>query len=445
MPIFLLHTLWTLYLASQLSPADRHVSEPLEKAAGFDDTDSDASSCGSELSRHAEMIEKGSFGMGQLPRRFQGARWLDIIRLEKHVPREEVEEEWAGVDPLPGRITMRFTLVLALIWLCAGIAHTTGMATGWDVAVIIKCVGSNCTGPYNRPVVWPHARPRPAHRPRPRRLRQQRQRHRRQLVSSWGPAQVGPASFFQVKSLYCGNNASNSGNATGAFQLFLHNGFDMFAAKRVADELVDLKRLANLESERSAVFCGVDCFALAEENNSWSLRPLKGEAPSIGGIEHFELPPWRRISATWQGQDGSDLMLAGWDGSGIIAAMLQDRSGAWHLEQRFKVQPGAGLCIASGRTCEWHATQTYEDVQAVQIASEGKVLLVLHGGSHLDVWDLESGALVEHLDLGVRYRSMCYSEELFLARQTPEGPIVELLPAILGGQRSPRSTEKLEN
>eukprot|EP00438_Fugacium_kawagutii_P030411 Skav230854 [mRNA] locus=scaffold3471:314289:315611:+ [translate_table: standard] len=440
--------MWTLYLASQLSPADRHVSEPLEKAAekaaGFDDTDSDASSCTpSELSRHAEMIEKGSFGMGQLPRRFQGARWLDIIRLEKHVPRGEVEEEWAGVDPLPGRITMRFTLVLALIWLCAGIAHTTGVATGWDVAVIIKCVGNNCTGPYNRPVVWPHARPRPAHRVRPRRLRQQRHA-RRQLFSRW--QQVGPASFFQVKSLYCGKNASN---ATDAFQLFIHNGFDMFAAKRVADELVDFSRLA-IPSEKSAVFCGeVNCFALmAEENQSWSLKPLKGAAPSIGLGKHVELPPWHRISA-WQGPDGSDLMLAGWDGSGIIAAMLQDRSGTWHLEQRFKVQPGAGLCITSGRTCEWHATQTYEDVQAVQIASEGKVLLVLHGGSHLDVWDLENGALVEHLDLSVRYRSMCYSEsEVFLARQTPEGPVIELLPLaiqVLGGQRSPRSTEKFEN
>lgn len=31
----------------------------------------------------------------------------------------------------------------------------------------------------------------------------------------------------------------------------------------------------------------------------------------------------------------------------------------------------AGLCFASGRTCEWHASENYEDVQAVQVAFEG--------------------------------------------------------------------------
>ncbi|CAL1132653.1 unnamed protein product [Cladocopium goreaui] len=437
MPIFLLHCMWTLYLASQLSPADGPVSKPLEKATGFD-TDSDSSSCPSEeLSRHAEMIEKGSFGMGQLPRRFQGARWLDIIRLEKHVPKDEIEEEWAGVDPLPGRVTMRFTLVLALIWFCAGIAHTTGVATGWDVAFIIQCAGDNCTGPYNRPVIWPHARPRPP-RVRARRLRQSKQlqyakRSQRQLLSTWPQ----PASFFQVNSLYCGSNSS-------VFQLFLHNGFDMFAAKRVADELLGLSRL-DIPDGRSTVFCGVDCFALiaSDENSSWSLRPLNGaEVPrnsANASVERVQLPTWRRISAAWQ---GPDLMLAGWDGSGIITARLQkDRlSGAWHLEQRFKVQPGAGLCFASGRTCEWHASENYEDVQAVQVAFEGKALLVLHSGSHLDFWDLQKGALVEQLDLGVPHRSMCQSDlELFLARQTPEGPIVELLSlaglGFLGRQR----------
>lgn len=116
------------------------------------------------------------------------------------------------------------------------------------------------------------------------------------------------------------------------------------------------------------------------------------------------------------------------------------------------MQPGAGLCFASGRTCEWHASENYEDVQAVQVAFEGKALLVLHSGSHLDFWDLQKGALVEQLDLGVPHRSMCQSDlELFLARQTPEGPIVELLSlaglGFLGRQRSPGNLlpEKFEN
>jgi len=450
LPVFLMHSLWMLFVASQLSPADAPVNTPTAKEDAFDETDSDGSSStnmSEELSRHAQMMEKGNFGMGQLPRWFQGARWLDIIRLEQPVPREEVEEEWAGVDPLPGRITLRFTLILSLIWLCAGVAHCTGTATGWDVAVIVNCASGNCTGPYNQPVVWPHARPRPNRRVRPRRLRQSQpsaMHLRRTLLSSRWPE---PASFFQVNSLYCGSPRKG-------FQLFLHNGFDMFGAKRASDELVELSRLG-IPNGRSAVFCGADCFALiaSEENILWSLRPLNGaELPRNASSVEVRIPTnWQRISATWQ---VPDLMLAGWDGSGIVVARLhQDKlSGAWHLEQRFKVQPGAGLCIASGQTCQRHSAESYADVQAVQIALEGRALVVLHSGSRLDFWDLEKGALVEELDLGAEYRSMCQSEiEMFLARQSPDGPILEYLSlaslSFLTQERSRGKTtlEKFEN
>ncbi|CAK9012407.1 unnamed protein product [Durusdinium trenchii] len=430
-PIFLMHCLWTLYLASQLSPAD----EPVFKGAdpnhhcSSDEGTSDES-MDDDLERHHEMIKRASFGLGNLPRRLQGARWLDIIRLEQPVPRDELEEEWIGVDPLPGQITLRFTLTLAGIWVCAGLAHMAGTATGWDQAVVINCDENNCTGPGNTPVVWPHARPRPHHRIKARRLRSVA---RRVLQSEW-PA---PASLFQVNSLHCGRNASE-------FQLFVHNGFDFFGANRVADELVGFFRLG-IPDERSLVFCTADCFSLiAEENSSWSLRLLnKAAEPLNPGIfvRNVIVPPtWRRISAAWQ---GLDVVLAGWDGSGIVTARLQqDRlSGAWHLEQRFKVQPGAGLCYASARTCKRHAAETYADVQALQIGIEGQTLAVLHSGNRLDFWDLIDGAFLEQLDLGVAHRAMCHDDlELHLARQTPGGPVVEVLPLdsleFLAGRRS---------
>jgi len=228
----------------------------------------------------------------------------------------------------------------------------------------------------------------------------------------------------------------------------------MFGAKRASDELVELSRLG-IPNGRSAVFCGADCFALiaSEENTLWSLRPLNGaELPRNASSVDVRIPTnWQRISATWQ---VPDLMLAGWDGSGIVVARLhQDKlSGAWHLEQRFKVQPGAGLCTASGQTCQRHSAETYADVQAVQIAFEGRALVVLHSGSRLDFWDLEKGALVEELDLGAEYRSMCQSEiEMFLARQSPDGPILEYLSlaslSFLTQERSRGKTtlEKFEN
>lgn len=62
------------------------------------------------------------------------------------MPYGEVEDEWVGVDPTPSRVTQRFTLILAVVWFLAGVAHATGAAVGWDVAVVIDCQNGTCLG-----------------------------------------------------------------------------------------------------------------------------------------------------------------------------------------------------------------------------------------------------------------------------------------------------------
>ena len=117
------------------------------------------------------------------------ALWCLSERLEQPVPYGELEDEWVGVDPTPARVTQRFTLILAVVWFLAGVAHATGAAAGWDVAVVIDCQNGTCVGPGRTPIVWPHARPRPR-RPRGRRLRNQR--------AVWPAAWPEPRGLFQA-------------------------------------------------------------------------------------------------------------------------------------------------------------------------------------------------------------------------------------------------------
>lgn len=41
--------------------------------------------------------------------------------------------------------------------------------------------------------------------------------------------------------------------------------------------------------------------------------------------------------------------------------------------ERIQISSVPGLCTASGQTCQRHSAETYADVQAVQIAFEGKM------------------------------------------------------------------------
>ena len=104
---------------------------------------------------------------------------------------------------------------------CTYVAIPAPCFWGWDVAFIISCSGSNCTGtkrrnpkwklhrfrwdlllafswgPYNRPVIWPHARPRPRRPMRPRRLRSQRLGPKSQ-VSTRGSWPVAQTNIYKI-------------------------------------------------------------------------------------------------------------------------------------------------------------------------------------------------------------------------------------------------------
>ncbi|CAJ1457633.1 unnamed protein product [Effrenium voratum] len=438
LPVFLCHGLWMLYLAGQLRPADRPLCS---KAPGLsDESESEDSTDDPErLSRCRSMIYNGSYGMEHVPRRFQAVKFLDVFRFQNPVPEEEMDQmPWAQVDPTPGKISVNFTLALAAIWVLAGIFHCAGKIWGFDFAAVINCDENNCTTGSGSTAIWPHARPKPhSIKPKSSRVRALMEQTRyanvtagaRRLHSAW-PV---PASFFQVTGLFCGN----------ASQLFVQNAFDVFATIRDGDRLAELVRLG-IPNELSTVFCSERCFSLAPESpGTWSLSLLNDSAPASSSdfARNVTLPStWRRVSANCV-EPCDALWLAGWDGSGIIAAGLQrDRlSGAWHLEQRFKVQPGAGVCHASEQMCERHVAGDYGDVQALQVGFQGRSLTVLHGERWLDFWDLELGAFLGQLDLGVAHRAMCHNGwDLHLARQSPEGPILEVLPlgACVGGTGS---------
>ncbi|CAE7379943.1 unnamed protein product [Symbiodinium microadriaticum] len=429
-PVFLLHAVWMGYLSHQLTPASGTGDHP-----AFDTethlSDSDSSSSGSEqvdedLARRRLQSGRGFYGTDFLPHRLKRNKLFNIIELQDPIPENELRE--AKVDPMPGKVTVNFTFFLAVLYILSGIMHMAGQIFGFDQAAIIDCSDDNCTTSGSNPI-WPHARPRPRgpsarHHPL-RRLRGQYaiDAEMGEIQSNW----PSPASFFEVKALHCSANNSH---------LFMHNGFAAFEAEVLNKRLGELKRLEMPQVE-SVMFCKIGaCFALLPgpvPTSPWSLRLLSAAASSELNDQHVQnvsVPEtWRLVSAVWA--ESGLVWLAGWDGSSIIAAKLWRGSPGrpWHLEQSFKVRPGAGLCHAGKETCSRHVAGGYIDVQALQLSAEGKSLVVLHGGHFLDSWDLEIGAFKGQLQLEQAYQAMCHNDaSLHLVRHSPAGPILEELP-----------------
>jgi hypothetical protein len=179
---------------------------------------------------------------------------------------------------------------------------------------------------------------------------------------------------------------------------------------------------------------GDGCDVLSKVDSSWTLSSMASKQSNTS----VPIPPaWRVVAASSipcnRGQPCGEAYLAGWDGAGIVVALLkQDRdkdSGAWSIHPRFRVQPGLGKCIASRAACEDARKRgSYDNVTALLFEDAGESLTVLYGNGLLDSWNVPRGTLLTHRRLGNHYTAMChYGEHFLLARSGDGGPILELI------------------
>mmetsp|Transcript_32890 Transcript_32890/g.52323 ORF Transcript_32890/g.52323 Transcript_32890/m.52323 type:complete len:223 (+) Transcript_32890:2-670(+) len=185
-----------------------------------------------------------------------------------------------------------------------------------------------------------------------------------------------------------------------------------------------------------AVHCdheGCDALTQASHNKSWLLAPLAH--PRGSNRNSVVLPgnhTWRKASVMRTPcSDGTcdAIRIAGWDGSKVIVADFQKKSleDKWKSHRSFFVRPGLGKCRAPPRDCPSRSTQ-YTNVRALQLGTGGRTLMVLLEDGFLDGWDLSEGVLRGRW----RHNShvaMCHDgDQLFLARQSSEGPVIDVAP-----------------
>eukprot|EP00931_Biecheleriopsis_adriatica_P049675 TRINITY_DN28739_c0_g1_i1.p1 TRINITY_DN28739_c0_g1~~TRINITY_DN28739_c0_g1_i1.p1 ORF type:complete len:866 (+),score=140.99 TRINITY_DN28739_c0_g1_i1:64-2598(+) len=459
-PVFILHSLWMIYLSCHLSPqvrpspntsAARNFAGARSTAGGATDSgeeDSDAlDGAESAQSSDSEYDTLGFFDWERrhkmdglyatefLPRKMRAMKWNDIISLTQPVPESENFERHPKFDEMPGIITLRFTRCVAALYILAGLGHLFGHLNGLDRPAVVFENGTAVDG-SSAWTIWPHARPRlpstSGGTPTSHHYRHpsggRRLEGRLRLEVSWPE----PASFFKVVSLNCGNETN----------MFLQSEFASYSALRRpgVEGLDNLMRLS-IAGGRSFVFCNqMSCSTLVEphasDSEAWSLHHFELRQ---GMVESVFLPAsWRRLSASWDESSCTDstsscssALLAGWDGTAIVIASLRrdDSSRSWYLEQNFKVQPGSGYCVAEPAVCSERPEGNYEDVQALQVSSEGRTLAVLHSDGILDAWSLGSGAFLGQWDLGSNYRAMCHdASHLHVVRHDNFGPVLEAVP-----------------
>merc|ERR1712178_510354 len=124
--------------------------------------------------------------------------------------------------------------------------------------------------------------------------------------------------------------------------------------------------------------------------------------------------------------------------------LKQDRnSGSWSIHPLFRVQPGLGKCIAGRAACEDAKKRgSYENVTALLFENAGQSLTVLYGNGLLDSWNVPRETLLTHHRLGNHYTAMChFKKQLLLARNSDDGPILELIEMSLELQSTEMAVE----
>lgn len=334
----------------------------------------------------------GSEG-GALPRRQTSPeRWqTSPERFEIATPlREDEERRWSngeaavgqsssadrplellppGAAPditLPKRIVQRFTLGTAVWWTLAAGIHT--------VRTIVQCT--------QKPALLEAV-----------------------AVDRLGAWQPGRAAFFEVSSLNC--------NST---HLLLSDRFAHYAAER-------LPRTGGLGG----------FVELGEAGAAAELAWLRGASS-----ESKTAPPpvqtpasWRMVATAWEPCAASlnatcnEAWLAGWDGASVVvaSARLGTAEGAWRVRPQFRVHPGLGRFVGAAAN---RSLEAYSDVRALHLSPGGGSLSILLGSRELDIWDLAAGTRLARLRLGADYAAFCHDgEELLLARQAEDGPVLE--------------------
>ncbi|CAE7394268.1 unnamed protein product, partial [Symbiodinium microadriaticum] len=132
---------------------------------------------------------------------------------------------------------------------------------------------------------------------------------------------------------------------------------------------------------------------------------LESLGHSAGQPAKVRLPAsWRRLAVHQPARNATgrdQLHIVGWDGLEVFFASV--RHGDVRAKPRFVLRPGR-MCQSSltrwpkvsallGRHCA-PGPENYTDVQALQFAPDGSLLLVLHGKGFLDAWRPMSGELL---------------------------------------------------
>lgn len=263
-----------------------------------------------------------------------------------------------------------------------------------------------------------------------------------------------PARLFKVAALFCGSS-----------QLLVSNDFSMYAiGQNESTGAVSSSLSLVKDGVMSAVICGArGCDALSPPgaDGRWTLVSL---ASGSGAPAKVPIPKsWRVVTGAWRDcpqeadRPCTSAWLAGWDGDGVFAALLELDAEAhvWDVRVRFEVDPAIGrpgtdsgldcsrpakrepygrpwtVRMPSGAECE-HIVR-YSRVSSLQMSNAGKNLIVLDRGI-ADVWDLSRGVVVKRLRVGEGYNSICQSgRHIFLSRESDAGPVVsslEMPPAL---------------
>lgn len=279
---------------------------------------------------------------------------------------------------LPGVIVRRFAFLVAFLWLVSAVTH----CLRWTGSAIIEGTepAELSTGV--------------------------------RLATAW----PSPAQLFEVDALHCDGSTLFAQSRFGFFTGELRDGA---AVLEEADAFAQNDTVLG-----SAVWCpttGSCSFLVKTENQERDLAEfdvfrldsgaqsqkaaLESLGHSAGQPAKVRLPAsWRRLAVHQPARNATgrdQLHIVGWDGLEVFFASV--RHGDVRAKPRFVLRPGR-MCQSSltrwpkvsallGRHCA-PGPENYTDVQALQFAPDGSLLLVLHGKGFLDAWRPMSGELL---------------------------------------------------
>ncbi|CAE8604096.1 unnamed protein product [Polarella glacialis] len=388
-------------LPSWASQAEMLAQRPAEGPGSFSFGGSEAAGV-SPQSQSQACSSEGGADPSFIPGQAEGAarRWTPGQAL---VPPESMPPE-----ELPGSVVRRFTLFTVCFWMVSGVMHF--------FATVYKLHQEPFIPGTSIPIAWP-----------------------------------GPSSLFEATWLHCNASHVLAGNSFGVFAAQLNaSGVGSFAKLHPTGPAV---LLCGAEGCDALLQRGASRADRADSER-WFVSSLGPVQPrvSLGQAEPVPIPPsWQLVTAAPSlgscVAEACEIWLAGWDGVGVVVGMMTRRTPAmapteisseapdnsasleagaagigqgagWSFEPHLAVRPGLGRCPAAesppvggswvgawgwaalqGQTqtgCETAIAglQKYEDVRALHLGSEGRLLLVLLGSGLLDGWDLTSGTLL---------------------------------------------------